>query len=87
MKHEANMAKPISEMSDEEFDAWISSLPPAPGIPSIDDEEDFNRSIARARADVAAGRVYPHAIVGEWLSTWGDDDFLPFEDWLASRDG
>lgn len=41
-------------------------------------------SIARARADVAAGRVYSHEVVSRWLKTWGDDDFRPFDEWLKS---
>lgn len=31
------------------------------------DEERLSRAIAEAQADVAAGRVVPHAVVAEWL--------------------
>lgn len=41
--------------------------------------------IARARADAAAGRVFPHALVRQWLATWGDDNWQPFEEWLATE--
>ena len=76
-----------SSRSDEaaRIDALLSSLPPAPGIRHIDDidaEQD-----ARAMADVAAGRCYPHEVVGRWLMTWGEPDQKPFKDWLAEQDG
>lgn len=32
---------------------------------------------AAAEADVAAGRVVPHAQVVEWLKSWGKPDELP----------
>jgi len=32
---------------------------------------------AEAEADVAAGRVVPHAKVVEWLKSWGTADELP----------
>jgi predicted transcriptional regulator len=32
---------------------------------------------AEAEADVAAGRVVPHAKVAEWLKSWGTPDELP----------
>ena len=44
-------------------------------------------AIAQARADVAAGRVYPHALVSEWLRTWSQPDSKPFQEWLAAKDG
>jgi len=32
---------------------------------------------AKAEADVAAGRVVPHAKVVAWLKSWGTSDELP----------
>ena len=40
-------------------------------------------SIARARADIKAGRVVEHAKVVEWLKTWGTGDERPMPpEWL-----
>lgn len=36
------------------------------------DEARKARAIAEARADVAAGRVVPHAVVGPWLLKLAD---------------
>ncbi len=36
------------------------------------DEARKARAIEEARADVAAGRVVPHAVVGPWLLTLAD---------------
>lgn len=55
-----------------------------PGIFDRPDAEEEAASLARARADRAAGRGYPHSIVKEWLKTWGSDDFKPFQEWLRS---
>jgi predicted transcriptional regulator len=58
--------------------------------PAIFEEHDpaaEAASLARARADVAAGRYHDHAVVSEWLGTWGSPDYLPFHQWLATRDG
>ncbi len=85
MTHAAKIAKPVAEMSDDEFDAYMATLPPAPGIRHVDDLEADAEDDARALADLAAGRVYPHAIVGEWLSTWGKPGRKPFKEWLAQR--
>ncbi|WP_236552974.1 hypothetical protein [Sphingomonas sp. 8AM] len=51
------------------------------------DESALAADLARAEADVAAGRVHSHAIVGEWLKTWGKPGRLPVKEWLARRDG
>jgi hypothetical protein len=74
-----------AEMDDAAFDAWMEALGPAPGILHVDDEDP--EGDARAEADIAAGRCYPHQIVGEWLKTWGKPGRLPFKEWLAQRDG
>jgi len=47
------------------------------GIFEEEDEEAEAASIARARADVAAGRVVPHAEVVKWLKTWGTPEEGP----------
>lgn len=41
------------------------------------DPEAEAASIARARADVAAGRVVDHATMTEWLKTWGTENERP----------
>lgn len=51
-----------------------------------DSEADLAASIARARADVEAGRVYDHAVVARWLKTWGTPDRKPFHEWLAQTE-
>jgi len=84
MRHEPNIAKPVAEMSDEEFDAWMATLPPAPGIRHIDDGDDEDD--ARALADLEEGRVQSHAVVGKWLLTAGKPGWKPFKDWLANQD-
>lgn len=76
-----------------EIDQWeygempidLSHLPQCPGIPSTD--EEIAAADARAEADIAAGRVYPHAIIGEWLLTWGKPGRKPFKEWLADTHG
>ena len=48
--------------------------------PSIFDEVDEAFDAARAaeaEADVAAGRVVPHAEVAAWLDTWGTPEEKP----------
>ena len=43
--------------------------------------------IMLARAELAAGIGVEHAVVGEWLKTWGSPDRKPFKEWLAAWDG
>jgi hypothetical protein len=83
MTHAAKIAKPVAEMSEDEFTDWLCALPPPPGLPATEDE--VAASDARALADLATGRVYPHAVVAEWLLTWGKPGRKPFKDWLAER--
>ena len=78
-------AKPVSGMSDDELDAWLQTLPPAPGILHIDDPD--TSSDERALADFEAGRFHDHATVTRWLRTCGDSTRLSFKDWLAAHDG
>jgi acyl-CoA synthetase (NDP forming) len=89
MTHAAKIAKPVAEMSEDEFDAWMEALPPPPGIKHVDDDdEDADaEDDASAMADLAAGRCHDHAVVGQWLQTWGMPDWKPFKDWLAEQDG
>lgn len=58
-----------------------------PGIFEERDSAAEAAAIARARADVAAGRVQSHEIVRQWLMTWGKPGRLPFREWLAARNG
>lgn len=54
-----------------------------PRIFSKRDREAEAASLARARADVAAGRVVDHAEVAKWLKTWGTEDEYPMpREWL-----
>ena len=47
------------------------------------DEAAEAASIARAREDIAAGRVVPHEQVAAWLRTWGTPDERPMpREWL-----
>jgi predicted transcriptional regulator len=52
----------------------------------IFEEVDFEAeaaSLARAREDVAAGRVVPHAKVAEWLRKWAvNPDLRMPREWL-----
>lgn len=48
--------------------------------PSLFDEIDVEADAvadAEALADIAAGRVVPHAEVDAWLKTWGTSDEKP----------
>lgn len=45
-------------------------------LDDLTDAEDEAR-LAEAEADIAAGRVVPHAEVAEWLKTWGTPDEKP----------
>ena len=49
----------------------------------LSQEEADRLSDERADADIAAGRGVPHALVREWLLTWGTPDEKPMpESWL-----
>ena len=54
--------------------------------PSIFDEIDATAgeaADAEGLADIAAGRVVPHAEVSAWLDTWGTQDEKPMPaSWL-----
>ena len=51
------------------------------------DAEEDAASLARAEADLAAGRVHSHEIVAEWMMTWGKPGRVSFREWLAARGG
>lgn len=72
-------------MTDEELDAFIAALPPCPDLPSTD--EELAKAIAGARDDVAAGHVYPHALVAEWAQSFSAPGSKSFFEWLADRNG
>lgn len=72
-------------MSEDEFDAWMETLPPPPGLPCTD--EEIEAAEARAMQDYHEGRSYPHEIVSRWLMTWGTPGRKSFFEWLADQDG
>ena len=54
-----------------------------PGLFERRDPDAEAASLARARADIAAGRTIPHEQVTAWLKTWGTPDFKPMpREWL-----
>lgn len=83
MKH-APILPPRDDL-DEELSRLLMDMPPPPGIPTTDEEEDA--AIAESLADVAAGRFYSGEMVGEWIATISTPDFTSFEEWIAKRDG
>jgi predicted transcriptional regulator len=53
-------------------------------LPSVFDPEYAAAealAVQQGEADIAAGRVVPHAKVVEWLASWGADDELPPPTW------
>ena len=49
----------------------------------IDQEEADAEALARARADLAAGRTVPHEEVATWLKKWGAGERVPMpREWL-----
>ena len=90
MKHvpsgfRADVPKLPADAADEEFDAWMEALPPCPGILYVDDDDEEGEAAALAELEAEGG--VPHAIVAEWLKTWGKPGRLPFDDWFAARNG
>jgi|GEM_PF-841498 len=41
------------------------------------DEEEEERAIEEAEADIAAGRVVSHQAVMRWVRSWGTENELP----------
>ena len=73
-----------TEAVDDHHDdlAWIASLPPCPGIPSTD--EEVAQSIARARAQITAGRGVSGEAVAHWAAALGTADERPMPpEWLS----
>ena len=66
---------------------YVRAMKHEPGIFEQPDPDAIAAADARAEADIRAGRVHSHAIVGEWLMTWGKPGRLPFREWLAQRNG
>ncbi len=66
---------------------YVRAMKHEPGIFERSDPEAIAAADAQAEADIRAGRVHSHAIVGEWSMTWGKPGRLPFKDWLAQRNG
>lgn len=60
-------------MADED----IPGVSEAPSIFDEIDEEAEVAADAEADADIAAGRVIPHAEIAAWLDTWGSPEFKP----------
>jgi hypothetical protein len=60
---------------------YIGEVKHEPGIFEDPDPEAEAAADARAEADIAAGRVYPHAEIAAWLRTWGKPGRLPFHKW------
>jgi predicted transcriptional regulator len=45
-------------------------------VDSVDPDVD-QRNLARAEADIAAGRLVSHEAVKRWLTSWGTPNELP----------
>ena len=60
-------------MSDEDIPGFAEA---ASIFDQIDEEAEVAAD-AEADADIAAGRVIPHAEVAAWLDTWGAPEFKP----------
>ncbi len=52
-------------------------MTPEPSIFDQVDDESEAAADAEGLADLAAGRVVPHAEVAAWLETWGTSDEKP----------
>lgn len=52
-------------------------MTPEPSIFDQVDDESEAAADAEGLADLAAGRVVPHAEVAAWLETWGTPDEKP----------
>lgn len=52
-------------------------MKPDPSLFDAADDEADARADAEAMADIAAGRIVPHAEVAAWLDTWGTPDETP----------
>ena len=68
-----------------QMDAIYDKMRDDPRYADVFEPFDEEASDARADADIAAGRIYPHSLVSEWLRTWGKPGRKPFHDWLNDR--
>jgi hypothetical protein len=59
------------------FDEHDLFDPDEPGIFDELDEAEEEAALARAEADLAAGRVISHEAMKKWLLSWGTDNPLP----------
>ena len=57
------------------------------GIVEQPDPDAGAAADVRAEADLAADRVYPHAIVWQWPKSFGDVDARSFGEWPARPNG
>lgn len=58
-----------------------------PAISTRRDPTPMVEAIAQARLDYESGRGVLHAVVSEWLETWGTPDRKPFKEWLFDWNG
>ena len=58
-----------------------------PDIAAKRDPMPMAEAIAKARVDFESGRGVTHAVVSQWLMTWGTPERKPFKEWLYSWDG
>lgn len=72
--------------ADARFDARLAAtIEQARGDPRFShvfEPVDEEAELTRARADIEAGRFHDHAIVAEWLKTWGTPERKSFHEWL-----
>lgn len=58
-----------------------------PGIIDRRDQTPLAKAIAQVRLEYPAGRGVEHFVVSEWLKTWSQPDYKPFETWLFAWNG
>ncbi len=65
------------------MDDTLARMHPEASLVDETDDEAEAAADTEGLADIAAGRVVPHADVAEWLDTWGRDDETPAPaEWL-----
>ena len=60
--------------ADDEFQIELVDIA---DLPEEEWDDELRATIAKAEADIAAGRYATHAEVSKWLETWGTPDFGP----------
>lgn len=63
-------------MSDEDIPGFAEDSADFSIFDEIDEEEE-ERAIAEAEADIAAGRVISNEAVMRWIRSWGTENELP----------